>query len=247
MSLLRPDTNAKYIFFIGLLGLPWLWMVNVMYHWRAVYGKVPSCCGIGSEGVNGNENEAANHNNETESSSADAGTGTGTGLLAMMADEGRNGNADGENNRKWFYIVTACVLCMCIVYVYWFDLWLLFFCHVFHTQQVSSTGCCYCNEYLLKHELIGCLTFVHDFFPRPLSYPSSIHFIQTQSKILHHLRKSFKWNYQNGSNDQQSDHSYTQQHSYHGYLYFNSIRITLVQSGLSWHKMRKSKLVGSVV
>jgi len=96
MSLPRPDTNAKYIFFIGLLGLPWLWMVNVMYHWRVVYGKVPSCCGIGGgserEGEGVGEGEAANNTNETESSSADA-----AGLLAMMADE--DGNADGENRK----------------------------------------------------------------------------------------------------------------------------------------------------
>ena len=39
MSLTRPDVNAKQMFFIGLFGLPWLWVVNVMYHFRAVYGN----------------------------------------------------------------------------------------------------------------------------------------------------------------------------------------------------------------
>lgn len=39
MSLTRPDVNAKQMFFIGLFGLPWLWVVNVMYHFRGVYGN----------------------------------------------------------------------------------------------------------------------------------------------------------------------------------------------------------------
>jgi hypothetical protein len=39
MSLPRPDINAKQMFFVGLLGLPWLWVVNVLYHYKAVYGK----------------------------------------------------------------------------------------------------------------------------------------------------------------------------------------------------------------
>lgn len=39
MSLPRPDVNAKQMFFVGLLGLPWLWIVNIMYYWNAVYGS----------------------------------------------------------------------------------------------------------------------------------------------------------------------------------------------------------------
>jgi hypothetical protein len=39
MPLPRPDVNAKRMFIVGLLGLPWLWTVNVLYHYKAVYGK----------------------------------------------------------------------------------------------------------------------------------------------------------------------------------------------------------------
>lgn len=41
MTLSRPDKNAKGMFLIGLLGLPWLWIVNVLYHYREVYGILP--------------------------------------------------------------------------------------------------------------------------------------------------------------------------------------------------------------
>lgn len=53
MSINRPDVNAKQMFFVGLLGLPWLWIVNVMYHWRAVYGKSDST----SQNDSNNENQ----------------------------------------------------------------------------------------------------------------------------------------------------------------------------------------------
>lgn len=53
MSLTRPDVNAKQMFFIGLFGLPWLWVVNVMYHFRAVYGNGnASSDGEGENGEN---------------------------------------------------------------------------------------------------------------------------------------------------------------------------------------------------
>jgi hypothetical protein len=41
MTLARPDKNAKHMFFVGLCGLPWLWIVNIMYHYKAVYGPLP--------------------------------------------------------------------------------------------------------------------------------------------------------------------------------------------------------------
>jgi len=37
----RADTIAKEMFFVGLLGLPWLWIVNIMYFWDTVYGRLP--------------------------------------------------------------------------------------------------------------------------------------------------------------------------------------------------------------
>mmetsp|Transcript_22333 Transcript_22333/g.26508 ORF Transcript_22333/g.26508 Transcript_22333/m.26508 type:complete len:144 (+) Transcript_22333:106-537(+) len=37
----REDTIAKEMFFVGLLGLPWLWIVNIMYFWDTVYGRLP--------------------------------------------------------------------------------------------------------------------------------------------------------------------------------------------------------------
>jgi hypothetical protein len=41
MTLVRPDKNAKHMFFVGLCGLPWLWIVNILYHYKAVYGPLP--------------------------------------------------------------------------------------------------------------------------------------------------------------------------------------------------------------
>jgi hypothetical protein len=71
MSLPRPDINAKQMFFVGFLGLPWLWIVNVMYYWKAVYGT-------GTDA--GNDDDAAAAENQ--------------GILGMMAsdeDEDANG------------------------------------------------------------------------------------------------------------------------------------------------------------
>ena len=73
MSMTRPDINAKQMFFVGLLGLPWLWIVNIMYHWKAVYGS-------------GNQNESDNR-----------GVNSGdenTGILDLM-----NSNEDNENGK----------------------------------------------------------------------------------------------------------------------------------------------------
>uniref|UniRef100_A0A7S3VH86 Gamma-secretase subunit PEN-2 n=1 Tax=Chaetoceros debilis TaxID=122233 RepID=A0A7S3VH86_9STRA len=63
MSLPRPDTNAKYMFFVGLLGLPWLWIVNVAYHWKQVYGKVPLPC-FGSSNSTEDGSAAQNHDED---------------------------------------------------------------------------------------------------------------------------------------------------------------------------------------
>ena len=39
----RGDTVAKVMFFGGLFGLPSLWIVNIMYFWVIVYGRLPCC------------------------------------------------------------------------------------------------------------------------------------------------------------------------------------------------------------
>jgi hypothetical protein len=77
MTMTRPDINAKQMFFVGLLGLPWLWLVNVMYHWKAVYGG----------GIQ-NDANSSSENNPRE------GTGDeNTGILGLM-----NSN-DTENGK----------------------------------------------------------------------------------------------------------------------------------------------------
>ena len=68
----RPDVNAKQMFFVGLLGLPWLWIVNVMYHWDAVFGN-----------GNGSSNGADGGNENAENQ----------GILAMM-----NSSDDDDEN-----------------------------------------------------------------------------------------------------------------------------------------------------
>lgn len=70
----RPDINAKQMFFVGLLGLPWLWVVNVMYHWKAVYGH-------------GNQNGSENARGGTEDEN--------TGILDLMND---SENDNEQNN-----------------------------------------------------------------------------------------------------------------------------------------------------
>jgi hypothetical protein len=74
MSMPRPDVNAKQMFFVGLLGLPWLWIVNVMYHWDAVFGN---------ENGSGNGADGGNDNAENQ------------GILAMM----NSSNDDDENGK----------------------------------------------------------------------------------------------------------------------------------------------------
>lgn len=52
----RPDKLAKQMFFVGLLGLPWLWVVNILYFFERVYGDRINCCGwikSGSDGDSG--------------------------------------------------------------------------------------------------------------------------------------------------------------------------------------------------
>ena len=49
----RPDKLARQMFFIGLLGLPWLWIVNIIYFYDRVFGRL-SCLGVASEDVNQN-------------------------------------------------------------------------------------------------------------------------------------------------------------------------------------------------
>ena len=48
---MRSDLLSKRIFIAGCLGLPWLWTVHALYHWKG--------CRSGSE-----EEETASSNNE---------------------------------------------------------------------------------------------------------------------------------------------------------------------------------------
>ena len=83
MSLPRPDTNAKQMFLVGLLGLPWLWVVNVMYHWKSVYGSP----------TNDENNDADADADAQQQGNGNSGVTENTGILAMMASE--DDNEDG--------------------------------------------------------------------------------------------------------------------------------------------------------
>lgn len=81
MGAKRADTIAKEMFFVGLLGLPWLWIVNIMYFWDTVYGRLP-CFG----------NNTSSTANEEEV----------TGFLGMMEnnedEEGEIGDGNGNSD-----------------------------------------------------------------------------------------------------------------------------------------------------
>ena len=77
MSSDRPDIIAKQMFYVGLFGLPWLWLVNILYFWDSVYGRLP-CLG-----------EAANSNNPDDENAEN------TGILGFM--EGSRSEDEDEN------------------------------------------------------------------------------------------------------------------------------------------------------
>mmetsp|Transcript_16731 Transcript_16731/g.31702 ORF Transcript_16731/g.31702 Transcript_16731/m.31702 type:complete len:141 (-) Transcript_16731:112-534(-) len=80
MTMTRPDINAKQMFFVGLLGLPWLWVVNVLYHWKAVYGSA----------IQNDSNSSASDDNGRGGTSDE-----NTGILDLMnSNEGENENTD---------------------------------------------------------------------------------------------------------------------------------------------------------
>jgi hypothetical protein len=79
MSLERPDTVAKRMFYIGLFGLPWLWAVNIMYFWDSVYGRLPC---FGKSLSDSDDNEHVN--------AEDAG------ILGLM--EGSRSQDDGDDH-----------------------------------------------------------------------------------------------------------------------------------------------------
>ena len=63
------------MFFVGLLGLPWLWIVNILYFFDRVYGRLP-CFGDAAAGTN-NDNSESN-----------------AGILGLMS----SGDEDEETN-----------------------------------------------------------------------------------------------------------------------------------------------------
>lgn len=73
----RADTIAKQMFFVGLLGLPWLWIVNIMYFWDTVYGRLPCFTDSPSEN-NANAEEV-------------------TGILRMMQSNDENEEGEMED------------------------------------------------------------------------------------------------------------------------------------------------------
>jgi len=74
----RADTIAKEMFFVGLLGLPWLWIVNIMYFWDTVYGRLPCF---------GDSPSDTAHAEET------------TGFLGMMENNEEEEEEEEEENR----------------------------------------------------------------------------------------------------------------------------------------------------
>ena len=71
----RPDKIARQLFFVGLAGLPWLWIVNIFYNFDRVYGRIP-CCGDAAD---------ANENNNEDNA----------GILGLMNNEGGGGDENG--------------------------------------------------------------------------------------------------------------------------------------------------------
>ena len=63
----RPDKLARQMFFLGLLGLPWLWIGNILYFFDRVYGRI-LCFGAASEDMNG-------------------ATDNGTSILGLISNE----------------------------------------------------------------------------------------------------------------------------------------------------------------
>lgn len=82
MPLSRPDSNARIIFYVGIFGLPWLWIVNVLYHWEHVYGKTLPCC-VDSD---------LPAEESTLSRNEDQGDGEGRGILSQMVNDAGVGN-----------------------------------------------------------------------------------------------------------------------------------------------------------
>ena len=77
----RPDKLAKHMFFVGLLGLPWLWVVNILYFYDRVYGKKIFCYG-----------GTWSQNNED---------GENMGILGLMTnDDDRVNNGEFEIERR---------------------------------------------------------------------------------------------------------------------------------------------------
>jgi len=76
MVVKRADTIAKEMFFVGLLGLPWLWIVNIMYFWDTVYGRLPCFGDIPSDTAHAEE---------------------ATGFLGMMENNEEKQEEDEEN------------------------------------------------------------------------------------------------------------------------------------------------------
>lgn len=74
----RPDKLARQMFFVGLLGLPWLWIVNIFYFYDRVFGRL-SCLGAASED--------ANHNNENNGS-----------ILGLISSDDGEEIEDGNDN-----------------------------------------------------------------------------------------------------------------------------------------------------
>mmetsp|Transcript_17383 Transcript_17383/g.21247 ORF Transcript_17383/g.21247 Transcript_17383/m.21247 type:complete len:146 (+) Transcript_17383:210-647(+) len=78
----RPDTIAKQMFFVGLLGLPWLWIVNICFFFDRVYGRLP-CCG------------------DTTAAAGEDSEETSAGILGMLEsneEDEEEGNADTRND-----------------------------------------------------------------------------------------------------------------------------------------------------
>ena len=55
----RPDKLARQMFFVGLLGLPWLWVVNCLYFYDRVYGKLKCFGSTASDHIDDNRDGSA--------------------------------------------------------------------------------------------------------------------------------------------------------------------------------------------
>ena len=87
------------MFFVGLCGLPWLWVVNILYFWDSVYGRLP-CLG---DALNSNDSHEENAENN--------------GILGFMEDS-REEDSDPNGASKSDHCFTDTIFILVTILSY---------------------------------------------------------------------------------------------------------------------------------